>query len=190
MTALPGPLGALAEPASQLGLLAGQVRVVDHCPAWAALYESVADHLRESLRGLDAMVEHIGSTAVPGLAAKPVLDIAVGATAPIDNERYIAAIEKAGFGFETDLGIYGGLLFTASSQPGVVISNLHVVDSADFQWRWYLLLRDGLRRDPALRAKYASLKQDAAAVHADSRDGYNKAKFDWVLATVQALDAH
>ena len=186
--ALPAALTALADPTTELGLRSGQVVVVEHNPQWAALYEAVAADLRAALRDLDAAVEHIGSTSVPGLDAKPVLDIAVGAAAPIDLEGYVDAIERTGFTYQTDLGIYGGLFFTASAANDVVHAHLHVVDRDDFQWRWYLALRDGLRNDATLRGEYAELKRQAAEANAESRDGYNQAKFDWVLATVSALD--
>lgn len=151
-------------------------------------YELVEVHLSEAVRDLGALVEHIGSTSVPGLAAKPILDIAIGAPAPVDTSVYVDRIESTGFEFQSDLGLYGGLLFHASAEGNGVAAHIHVVDIDDFQWRWYLAFRDALRSDPGLRAEYQALKQQSATAHASDRAQYTQAKFDWVLKTVQALD--
>ncbi len=188
MTELPAALAALTTADAQLGLTSGEVVIVPHSPDWAHLYKGVAAHIQRVLAGLGSEVAHIGSTSVPGLAAKPVLDIAVGARPPVEADEYIARLQDAGFDFQMDLGIYGGLFFTVRAEPMTVIAHLHVVDIEDFQWRWYLAFRDGLRSDPKLRADYQRLKQASADAHGSDRDSYTKAKFDWVLGTVTTLD--
>lgn len=190
MTELPGALAALTGPNADLGLEPGRVQLRAHEPLWAELYQQAATHLVAAVDDLGAAVEHIGSTAVPGLAAKPILDIAVGATAPIDTDAYVARLEAAGFTFQTDLGLYGGLLFFATTDSGRVVAHLHVVDIDDFQWRWYLAFRDVLRSDQDLRADYELLKQQSATTHAGDREQYTQAKFDWILNTVQSIDPH
>jgi len=185
---LPASLQPLTEPAAGLGLRGHAVAVVDHNPAWATAYKCVESHLQHSLNEFNVEIAHIGSTSVPGLVAKPLLDIAVGVREPFDDQAIIGVLAQAGFRFEADLGIYGGLFFVVRPAANVAVAHLHVVDHNDFQWRWYLAFRDGLRTSDELRAEYSALKRAAAEANATNRAGYNKAKFDWVLATVNALD--
>ena len=188
MSELPAALTALAISGAFLGLAAGSVDVREHDPRWGQVYPSVEQHLLNAVDDLGASVEHIGSTSVAGLAAKPILDIAIGAPAPIDTSAYVTRLEPAGFDFQADLGMYGGLLFHAHAESGHVVAHIHVVDIDDFQWRWYLTFRDALRSDDGLRAQYQALKQQSAAEHAHDREQYTQAKFDWILNTVQSLD--
>ncbi len=188
MTKLPGALAALTGSIADLGLQPGRVQLRVHDQRWAGLYQQIATHLTGAVDDLGAAVEHIGSTAVPGLAAKPILDIAVGAIAPIDTDVYVARLEDVGFAFQTDLGLDGGLLFFATTDSGRVVAHLHVVDIDDFQWRWYLAFRDVLRSDQDLRADYELVKQQSATTHADDREKYTQAKSDWILNTVQSID--
>lgn len=178
---------ALQSHGSGLGLAAGEVAVVGHNPAWGGLFSALAADLMAVLPR-DAAVEHVGSTSVPGLAAKPILDVAIGMAEPIDEPSLVDSLTALGLKFVTDLGIYGGRLFTAENESGEVVCNIHVVDVNDFQWRWYLAFRDGLRSDPALRSEYEALKRTIVQSNGSERETYNKAKFDWVLATVDRLD--
>ena len=178
---------ALGAPAATLGLQPGAVALVESNPRWPQLFDAVAAEINQACDGLTHKVEHVGSTAVPGLDAKPVLDIAVGITATTTNETIVDRLRSAGFDFVQDLGMYGGLFLTAEAVTGVVC-HIHVVAIDDFQWRRYLTFRDGLRRDGELRDRYAALKRNAAAKHGSDRDAYTSAKFEWVLAAVQELD--
>lgn len=179
---------AMASDDAGLGLRYGEVVVTDHNPAWAAIFDKLAAEINRALAGLAVDVEHVGSTAVPGLVAKPIIDVAVGVEASTDNVRVVAALTEAGFAFRGDLGDHGGLLFVLESDPEIVVAHIHVVELNGFQWRWYLAFRDGLRSRNRLRGQYESLKRGIAETHAKDRDGYSQAKFDWVLSTVRKLD--
>ncbi len=186
--AAPAAVEALRAQGSGLGLANGAVHLVNHDPRWSSYFAELASEILVAIDHSRAQVEHVGSTSVPGLSAKPLLDIAVGIPQPIDNEAAITALEPIGFEFQQDLGIYGGLFFTVSASPTSRVAHLHVVDIDDFQWRWYLAFRDGLRSDPRLASEYETVKQAAAQANPGDRDAYTKAKFDWVLATVNRLD--
>jgi len=171
-----------------LGLASGDVLVVDHQPVWAELGVDIVALIADTLPDFDARIEHVGSTSVPGLAAKPILDVAVGIVAPFENTDVVAQLESAGFTYQADLGIYGGLLFTVTSADNqVVFAHVHVVELDDVQWAWYLAFRDGLRTSAELRNEYGALKRSAASEYATDREGYTKSKFDWVLSTVADL---
>ena len=171
-----------------LGLRLGRVVIADHNPRWSALYADLVPELRAALGEHSVEIEHVGSTAVPDLVAKPILDVVVGLPEPIDPPAVIAALGDAGFRFDGDLGRCGGLLFLLESVPDLVLANVHVVEVDGQQWRRYLAFRDGLRVSEELRRQYGRLKADIAKRYADDRDGYSRAKFDWVLRTVRDLD--
>lgn len=188
MTDPAGALAVLTTSEANLGLRSGHVEIREHDPQWARAFDVVDEQLRSAVQGLDAVVEHIGSTAVPGLAAKPILDIAIGAPAPINNQVYVRRLEATGFVFQADLGEYGGLFFIAKGQADVALAHAHVVALDDFQWRWYLGFRDALRADPVMRADYEQLKRRSAGQHPADRASYTQAKSDWVLHTARSLD--
>ena len=77
--------------------LTGPVLVADYDPAWPALFEREAGRLRELLGAGILLLEHVGSTSVPGLAAKPIIDILMVVAAPADEGRYLPPLERAGY---------------------------------------------------------------------------------------------
>ncbi len=182
---------ALASSGATLGLPRGTVGLAEADASWPAVFEVVASALDVSLDGLDAAVEHIGSTAVPGLAAKPLIDVGIGVGPDVAVDDAVAVIERTGFVFESDEGNFGGLFFTLSipGDPAVVLAHLHLVERSNFQWRWYLGFRDALRRDADLRADYERIKRRAAERHRRDRVAYTEDKADWILRLVSALDA-
>ena len=145
-----------------LGLTYGQVRLVDGDPGWPGAFERLAAELRSALGELAVAVEHVGSTAVPGLVAKPILDLAVGLAPAADPDHVILALERLGYEFRGDKGDTGGLLFVLEDRPAHRIAHLHVVPHGDAQWCRYLAVRERLRTDPQARAAYADLKRKCA----------------------------
>ncbi len=173
-----------------LGLDKTKVQVVDHDQRWSAHFEQLRATISVALSriGAEIEIEHIGSTSVTALVAKPVLDVAVGLAGEIDVAELVGALSAAGLGYQGDLGDYGGHLFTIEPEVGYALANVHVVLQDNFQWRWYRLFRDALRSDASLRSDYGDLKRRLAVEFADDRAGYNDAKFDFVFSAITALD--
>jgi GrpB-like predicted nucleotidyltransferase (UPF0157 family) len=134
-------------------------------------------------------VEHVGSTAVPGLAAKPILDVVVGLAPGADPDRVIAALEPLGYQFRGDKGTEGGVLLVLEDRPAHRVAHLHLVGHGDAQWRRYLALRDRLRGDPATRAAYARLKERLAARFSGDRRAYTAAKAAFIARLLFEHDA-
>jgi GrpB-like predicted nucleotidyltransferase (UPF0157 family) len=154
------------------------VEVADSDPRWQLVFDGLAAELRPALAGLDAAVEHVGSTSVPGLAAKPIIDIAIGVRGDIAIDRIIRLLEPLGYIYRRDEGASGGHLFVVDEdgQPGHRIAFVHVVAIDDPQWSRYLAFRDRLREDPDARAAYERLKRQLAAEFPRDRVGYTAAK--------------
>lgn len=111
----------------------------------------VAAPLRDGLGRLAVAVEHIGSTAVLGLVAKPILDVAVGLDERAELGAVKAVFESLGYRFRGDKGDDGGLLFVLEDRPAHRIAHVHVVGFGDRRWRRYLTFRDRLRADERAR---------------------------------------
>jgi GrpB-like predicted nucleotidyltransferase (UPF0157 family) len=162
-----------------LGLAYGKVRLVDSDPGWPRAFQRLAAELRLALGSLAVAVEHVGSTAVPGLAAKPILDIAVGLAPDADTAQVIAILEPLGWNFRGDKGD-AGLLFVLEDRPAHRVAHLHIVGYGDARWRRYLVFRDRLRTDPATRAAYAQLKRRLAEEFVWDRRAYTAAKDSFI----------
>jgi GrpB-like predicted nucleotidyltransferase (UPF0157 family) len=136
------------------------IEVVDWSPRWAQQFEEVAAVLVRALADVrSARVEHVGSTSVPGLAAKPVLDIDV-IVEPGDVPAAVAALESVGYVHRGDLGVTGREAFLAPDEPR---RNVYVCTAGTANVRNHLAVRDVLRRRTDLREAYASVKCALAA---------------------------
>jgi GrpB-like predicted nucleotidyltransferase (UPF0157 family) len=159
-----------------LGLLYGKVELVPYTSEWALLFVQEAARLREVLSPWPCQIEHVGSTAVPGLVAKPILDIAIGVPVAVTVNRVIAAIESLGYEYRGDAGASGGHILVRESRPRVRTHHLHVVALGDDQWTAYLALRDLLRANPDARDAYVRAKRALASVHDSDRTAYSAGK--------------
>ena len=166
----------------KLGLTRDQVEVADSDSRWQLVFDALAAELRTALAGMDAVVEHVGSTSVPGLAAKPIIDIAVGVRGEVAIDRVIHILEPLGYIYRRDEGANGGQLFVVDEegQPGHRIAYIHVVTTDDPQWSRYLRFRDLLRSNPGARSEYEQLKRRLAAEFPNDRIGYTAAKESFI----------
>jgi len=164
------------------------IRIVDYDPAWEASFASERDAivaaLGEAGRGVVA-IEHIGSTAVPGLAAKPVIDIMIGVGAVADDVPCITPIVHLGYKCMGEFGIPGRLYFRKGKPRS---HHIHMaVHGSDF-WRDQTGFRDLLRARPDLANEYAALKRELAARYGADHTGYIDAKTPFIQSALgQAL---
>ena len=146
-----------------------KIVVVDWSPEWAAQFEAVALVLRDALSGIDsARVEHVGSTSVPGLAAKPILDIDVVVDAA-DVTAAVTALESVGYVHRGDLGVTGREAFFAPGEPR---RHVYVCTAGTTNVRNHLAVRDVLRARDDLRDAYAAVKLALAADPAMDIESY------------------
>lgn len=170
----------IAEDDQPLGLASGEVRVVPYHAQWPALYELEAARLREALdqRGCSVVLEHSGSTAVPGLAAKPIIDILGGRSTETSRRSVIDALEAAGYIYRGERGIPGRDFF----RRGVPRSyHIHVAMIGSVFWNDHRDFRDYLRANPEASARYSALKCDLALRFPSDRESYISAKTAFVL---------
>jgi len=149
---------------------------------WPAAFASARDELLAAL-GPDAFIaiEHIGSTSVPGLAAKPLIDMMAAVTHLDEVDPMIAAIEALGYEYLEALSraIPGRRLFERRDADGAPTEHLHVVEYEGDNWKRHLGFRDWLRARPGDRKTYEALKRRLAARYDDTKE-YSAAKTDFI----------
>ncbi len=160
--------------------------VTAYSPSWPVLFEQEAAVLRSSLHPwLRGDVEHIGSTAVPGLSAKPILDMLAGVGDLGEAKKAIAVLGALGYR-HADHRPHEALWFY--KQPGEDYQErthqLHLTQVASALWRERLAFRNALRSDAALRREYESLKQELSGRVALAE--YTQGKRDFVARVLQA----
>jgi len=153
------------------------VEVVPYDESWPVRAEAAIAEIRSALAGLPLEIEHIGSTAVPGLAAKPIIDLMAAAPALDDVAARAGDLARIGFTAE-DNGMPGRLFFVRDD-GGRRSHNLHVVTAAGWPERNQRLLRDHLREHPGDVRRYAELKRRLAGGGLGA-DAYTRAKTDLI----------
>ena len=158
------------------------VEVVPYDPSWPERYERWRQHLVEALGETAVRIDHVGSTAVPGLAAKPVIDIQVGVADVEDETVYVPAIGSLGVPLR--FREPGHRYFRPpAGRPRDV--QIHVCCAGGAWEREHLRFRDLLRSDPELAGRYGRLKLELCARFRDDRLAYTDAKTVFIL---DALD--
>jgi len=168
-----------------MGTPGERVVLAEYDARWPDVFEREAARVRDAVGDVFVTVEHIGSTSVPGLAAKPIVDIMPGVARAEDGERAVEPLLELGYESWGAYGIPGRWLFPLS-RDGRRVVNMHVfaVDSWDYER--HILFRDHLRRDPAARDAYEQLKRDLAAAHPHDRDTYTDKKTNFIEKTLRS----
>jgi GrpB-like predicted nucleotidyltransferase (UPF0157 family) len=167
-----------------------KVSLADYDPHWAELFAQQRDRLAEILAPwLAAPVEHIGSTAVPGLRAKPVVDLLAPVTPPVTSpdarEPLVRALSAAGWLYWPDDPRGATRLWFLRPDPDLRTHHLHVVEHTHPRTRALLAFRDALRADAALAANYQRLKEHLALEHPANRNAYTNGKAEFVAEVLR-----
>jgi GrpB-like predicted nucleotidyltransferase (UPF0157 family) len=147
---------------------AAGIEVTDPDPAWPGQYDQLAGRIRQALGWRVLQLEHVGSTSVPGLAAKPVIDIDLTLADPGREQDYVPALEPIGFRLVIREPWWYGHRALVAGQPRC---NLHVSGFDSPEPVKHRIFRDWLRGNPAERDRYAAAKRQAAAAAAANAAG-------------------
>lgn len=156
------------------------VALASHDPQWAVRAEALIVDLRAAAPEAFRALHHIGSTAVPGLAAKPVIDLLgeAGSLTMIEVAR--PALEAAGWRWRGENGVAGRRYLTRDDpETGARAAHLHVHAAGDPMIAWHLAFRDRLRAEPETAAAYAREKARCAALHPGDSGAYAACKKAW-----------
>ena len=154
------------------------VEIAEYDPGWAAFFAARRDAIAAALGPLAQRIEHVGSTSVPGLAAKPIVDMDVVIAARDDLAPVIERLSGLGYLHEGDLGVAGREAFAAPE--GLPRHHLYVCAADSRELARHLAFRDYLRAHPEAVRAYAELKRSLAARQRDDREAYTSAKTEFV----------
>lgn len=159
-------------------------------PAWRRHFDELAAELYAAEKHLGD-IEHVGSTAVPGLSAKPIIDVVIGVKDRISLPKLSAAYEGLGFQRGSPPSSQpNDLYMTREVCPMRPAAHLHLTCLGSPQWKALVEFRDRLRRDPALRAQYEALKWELATKSGGDLDSYTDGKSDFIAEAVREVVKH
>jgi GrpB-like predicted nucleotidyltransferase (UPF0157 family) len=162
------------------------IEVVDYDPAWPALFDETGTALRAALGAIALRIDHIGSTAVAGLAAKPVIDVQVSVAAFEPIETFKVPLERMGYVYRADNLERTKRYFREA--PGRRRTHVHVRRAGSFSEQFPLLLRDYLRQHGGAAAEFAAVKRQLAERFRYDRAGYTDAKNPYVWELIRRAD--
>ena len=157
------------------------IEVVPYDPGWPEQFEIEKAHIQAAAAPFLLRIEHIGSTAVPGLAAKPVIDILIAVTSLGDDVHFIPPLESLGYVYiQKHEAVFPQRRYLHLIRENRHLVHLHMVEETSDFFRDQLLFRDYLRAYPETAAEYAALKLELAQRYRDDREAYTDAKGEFI----------
>ncbi len=163
------------------------VLISDYDPSWPALFEQEASRLLTTAEeGLVTRIEHFGSTAVPGLAAKPIIDLLVGVCClQRAKQTAVSPLEKLGYAYWKENPDPQRMFFVRGLPPnGPRTHHVHIVAADSALWE-RLMFRDYLRKHPDEASRYAQLKRCLAQRFSSDREAYTAGKTVYIESVMQ-----
>lgn len=158
------------------------VIIADYSPAWPARYEVEKSQILRAIGPWVAAIEHIGSTSVPGLSAKPIIDIMVAIRILDDAAHCIEPLHALGYQYHPEFEDSLPERRYFNRGPRDDHYHLHMVELTSGFWERHLLFRDYLRTHRETAQDYERLKQALAAQYREDRSGYTDAKTEFITA--------
>ena len=165
-----------------IGLKRGSVKIILYKKEWAREFEREKARISKVCGDRVVAIEHIGSTSVPGLAAKPIIDIAVGIKTLKDAEKLLKPLDTIGYHFYKKF--QRQRLFVAKGPDARRTHYLHVMRYNGAKWKSDQLFRDYLRSHPKAVKQYSELKKKLAGAHADDRQTYSDNKNTFIKSVI------
>ena len=153
-----------------------RIRVVTHDPAWKSDFEAEADHIARALGDRIVSLHHIGSTAIPGIFAKPIIDILLEVDDIVRLDVNRSAMEQLGYEAKSEFGIAGRRYFRKDNASGIRTHLVHAFQSGSPEIERHLAFRDYMIAHPVEAQAYSILKQRLAREHPDDMEAYMDGK--------------
>lgn len=150
-------------------------------PQWPELFIRESSLIQISIGHYITVIEHIGSTAVPGLAAKPIIDMLIGVKSLADSSRFVPHLEQLGYVYVPEYEVnLPERRYLYKQQDGEDSFHLHMVEPQSLFFRRHIAFRDYLRSHPESVVEYATLKLKLASEFGSDRSGYTDAKTEFI----------
>jgi GrpB-like predicted nucleotidyltransferase (UPF0157 family) len=174
-------------PKPSIGLERGVIHLEPHSPDWARCYEQERTCLLAALGPHLLDLQHVGSTAIPGILAKPILDIAAAVVSFEAATVCIALLEELGYVYRGEHGIPRRHYFVRRSPDGdTTLVHLHMLEIDSAEWGNHLLFRDYLRSHPQDAQAYQALKEELMAQFRADRLAYTEGKAAFIARILEA----
>lgn len=167
-----------------VGLRRGTVRVDPYTELWAAEFDRERERLDTHLGARLLAIEHIGSTSIPGLAAKPLIDMQAAVKSLDQVDDILVVLKTMGYAVMPER-VYPDRVFLPKGPEQRRTHHLNLVRFHSDQWHDPLSFRDRLRSDPPLRNQYAALKNRLAVQHQDDREAYTDGKAEFIAGVLR-----
>lgn len=159
-----------------MGVVTDEIVIADHDPQWVQWFEQLSALVWPAVEDIALRIDHVGSTSVPGLAAKPIIDMDIVVASDADIRPVIGRLRDIGYVWRGELGVEGRHAFKRYDDVGLPRHHLYLVVDGNKAHLDHVLLRDLLRADPDARERYAALKRANVEVAAGDMDIYVEAK--------------
>lgn len=162
------------------------VTIIDYDPQWVVLYEEEKRRILEAVGDTIVEIEHIGSTAVPGLGAKPIIDMMVAVAHLGDAENCMRPLRSIGYEYvpENEASIPERRYFHKGHPPKEQHYHLHMVEGASDFWKKHLQFRDYLRSHPKVAREYYELKKMLVIKYRLDREAYTTGKTTFIESVI------
>ena len=170
---------------SSLGLQRGTVRLEEYNLEWPKLFAKEKRLLLQTFGDRIIAIEHIGSTSIPGLIAKPIIDINIAVESLGDILDFITKLQELDYEYIPERR-FSDRQFFPKGPPEKRTHHLNLVEiTSDTGWKNQLLFRDYLREHEDVRNAYAKLKKELAEKYSDNREEYTERKSPFVIAVIE-----
>ena len=159
-----------------------KVEVVPHNPEWQRAFELEAQYVSSSLSDNVIEVYHIGSTSIPGIYAKPILDLMVAVRSIIQVDLHNSAMAAQGYEAMGEYGIPGRRYFRKDNAAGIRTHHVHVFEAGSDHIQRHLAFRDYMRAHPDEAQAYSDLKRQLAKAHPTDIEAYMDGKDGFIQA--------
>ena len=159
------------------------IELLPHNPEWISFYEQIKKTVWPQVQEFSVSIEHVGSTSIPGLVAKPVVDMVVIVNSEANSKKAIQALTKLGYEHRGDLGIKGREAFR--KPPHLAKHHLYVVMEGSVSLKNHLLFKKHMLENQQARIQYSELKKSLAEKYSNDIDSYCFGKTSFILSILK-----
>lgn len=170
-----------------IGLQRGTVKLLPYDEKWSALYAEEKSVLLDAIGNYIIAIEHVGSTSIPGVCAKPIIDIAIGVKDSLNGTFCVSPLVKIGYEYKGEAGVPDRHFFVKGSEK-CRTHYLHIEELNGVNWKNHVLFRDYLRNHRKEASNYSNLKRGLAEKYGNDRDAYAKRKNPFIEKIIKAAN--
>lgn len=167
-----------------IGLKRGRVELQEYTDEWSSLYKIEEETLKNLIKEYFIDIQHIGSTSVEELKAKPIIDIIIGVKNFNHIEKIVEKLQQGGYIYRPNASTKERILFVKGSEEERT-HHIHIVQWMDEEWNNNILFRDYLRKYSKVAKEYSELKDRLAELFTEDRNSYTRGKNQFIQGVIE-----